>query len=140
GRIYTNGEETATVGSAWAHLLNGDTYQLPALGHLAFENVVPHPDAGDATIVMSMDDGPGGQVYVYKGMKELYGANTPVDAAGLNKGVLYGIEVIGLPVESNAIALPLNTPTRFEAVSLGDVRALAGATLDTNSVTAGATT
>jgi len=138
GRIFLNGEETETVGRAWAHLMDGNTYELPALGKLAFENVVPHPDAGDATVVMAQDDGPGGQVYVYRGWKLGPGATTPIESAGLANGTLYGIKVNGLAIETDATVLAPNTV--FSAVSLGDVRALTGAQLESASVTAGATT
>ena len=141
GRIYLNGEETSTVGRAWAHFMDGTTYELPALGKLAFENAVPHPDAGDATVVIGLDDGPGGQVYVFRGVKQGPGAVTPVAAAGLASGVLYGIKVAGLAVETDATSLAVNTP--FTAAPLGpggDVRGLSGADLESASVGAGVTT
>ncbi len=136
GRIYTNGEET-TDGRAWAHLLSGDSYQLAALGRLGFENVVPHPDAGDYTVVMAEDDtSPRGQVYVFRGMKQTYTGSNPIEAAGLASGTLYGIRVpaIANDMETNDSALPLHTPSRFEGVSLGDARSVTQtSTLETTS-------
>jgi len=36
GRIFLNGEESGIEGRAWAHLLNGTSYQLPRLGRLSW--------------------------------------------------------------------------------------------------------
>lgn len=138
GRIFVNGEENGVEGRAFAHLMNGDTYELPALGKLAFENAVPHPAAGDATVVVGLDDGPGGQVYMYRGTKLGPGAATPIDAAGLGNGTLYGIKVDGLTTETNGSTLSPDTP--FTVASFGDVRSWTGAQLDAASVSAGVTT
>src|SRR5215510_5731309 len=45
GRIYMNGEEVSE-GRAFAHLLNGTSYELPWLGKIARENSVANPATG----------------------------------------------------------------------------------------------
>src|SRR5574341_710085 len=51
GRIYMNGEESGAEGRAFAHLLNGTSYELPWLGKLAWENSVASPATGISTVV-----------------------------------------------------------------------------------------
>ncbi|MBA2338891.1 MAG: hypothetical protein H0V88_00725, partial [Pyrinomonadaceae bacterium] len=101
GRIYMNGEEVGPEGRAFGHVVNGssdgDTYELPYLGKFSWENSVAHPATGDKTVVMGMDDGAGGQVYLYLGDKT--NAGNPVERAGLNNGNLYGIRVSGVVLE-----------------------------------------
>src|SRR5581483_11701210 len=59
-RIYLNGEEN-NEGRAWARIVTGshagETWQLPRLGRIAFENVVACPRSQGKTIVAVMDDG-----------------------------------------------------------------------------------
>ena len=136
GRIYMNGEEQATVGRAFAHLLDGNSFELPWLGKLAWENSVAHPNTGDKTVVCGMDDGPGGQVYVYVGEKTT--SAHPIAAAGLANGVLYGIKVSGVTAENPAVGIP--SGTAFTGFNLGDVSGLTGDQLETNSFDNGVTT
>src|SRR5262249_44354511 len=53
GRLYLNGEESGTEGRAMAHIASGpgegNSYELPALGNMAYENVVASPYTGDKT-------------------------------------------------------------------------------------------
>jgi hypothetical protein len=100
GRLYMNGEEGGTQGRPFGHVVaTGDSYELtPWLGNISFENVVAHPDTGDATVVVGLDDGDatvGQQVYVYSGAKQNTG--NPVEKAGLRGGHLYGFKVLGIP-------------------------------------------
>ena len=100
GRLYMNGEEGGTQGRPFGHVVaTGDSYELtPWLGNFSFENVVAHPDTGDATVVVGLDDGDatvGQQVYVYSGTKQNTG--NPVEKAGLRGGHLYGFKVLGVP-------------------------------------------
>ncbi len=78
GRIFMNGEERGDEGRGFAHIVTGaekgDSYELPALGRFSWENAVPHPAAGDRTIVMGLDDSTPGQVYVYIGTKTSHGS------------------------------------------------------------------
>ncbi len=133
GRIYMNGEEVSTEGRAFAHLLDGTSYELPWLGKLAWENSVANPETGTYTVVAGMDDGTGGQVYFYVGTKTT--SPNPVEAAGLTNGSLFGIKVDGLDVETNSTVL--SSPTAFTAYNFGDVSAMTGAQLESASKDAG---
>jgi hypothetical protein len=133
GRLFTGGEESGTEGRAFAHGLDGTSYELPALGRMSFESVVANPATRDRTVVVGLDDSGGGQVYVYAGAKRA--AGNPVERAGLAQGTLYGIKVDGLSTETDASILPASTP--FTAASLGDVRGSSGASLEASSNAAG---
>lgn len=91
-----NGEETSG-GRAFAHALDGTSWELPRLGKLAFENAGARRGGFAQTVVISQDDTSGsggvanGEVYVYIGTKQASG--TPVEKAGLTTGGLYGIKV-----------------------------------------------
>jgi hypothetical protein len=129
GRIYMNGEESGTEGRAFAHLLNGTSYELPWLGKFAWENSVANPSTGISTVVAGTDDGTGGQVYFYVGTKT--SASNPVEAAGLTNGNLFSIKVNGLNTETDSTTL--SGPTTFTAYNFGDVSALTGAQLEAAS-------
>ena len=131
-----NGEEIGTEGRAFAHLLDGNSYELPWLGKLAWENAVASGFTGDKTVVMGLDDGPGGQVYLYVGEKQRVGG--PVDRAGLSNGKLYGIKVDGFPIENSSNGIP--SGATFTAVDMGNVAVMNGVQLNTNSINAGVTT
>lgn len=104
GRIFTNGEETGG-GRAFAHVLDtGDSFELPALGRAAWENVVANPSTGRRTVVLGTSDTGGGEVYVYAGTKQRTG--NPVERAGLTNGTSLAISVPALPTESGAQAVP----------------------------------
>ncbi|MEJ7680251.1 MAG: hypothetical protein WKG06_20835 [Segetibacter sp.] len=70
-RIFMNGEENGMEGRAVGHIVTGTeagtSYELPYLGKFAWENSVACPTLSDKTVVAGMDDGPGGQVYLYIG-------------------------------------------------------------------------
>jgi hypothetical protein len=136
GRIFTSGEEGTTEGRAFAHALTGRSYELPAVGKMAFENVAANPATGDRTVVSLTDDGQGGQVYAYAGDKAKRG--TVVQKAGLDNGHLFGIKVAGYPLEDPATGIP--SGARFTGFDHGDVRNKTGAALDAESVAAGVTT
>ena len=134
-RLFMDGEEIGTEGRSFAHELNGTSWQLPRLGKMAFENAVASPKVSDNTVVVSMDDGQGGQVYVYKGLKTNVGS--PVDKAGLTNGELFGIRVPGVLAEDPATGIPTGP---FELAALGNVENLTGLQVDQASVAQGATT
>lgn len=136
GRIYMNGEESGTEGRGVAHLLDGNSFELPWIGKMAWENSVTHPNAGDKTVVVGLDDGTGGQVYVYVGQKTTL--PHPIQAAGLANGVLYGIKVDGTLVEDPVSGIP--SGTSFSGFNLGDVSGMTGSAINTSSVAAGVTT
>lgn len=129
GRIFMNGEESGTEGRAFAHLMDGNTYELPRLGKFAWENSVANPGTGIATVVAGTDDGTGGQVYFYVGTK-MNSAN-PVEAAGLTNGNLFSIKVTGMNVETDSTVL--NGPVAFTAHDFGDVSGMTGAQLEAAS-------
>jgi hypothetical protein len=128
-RIFMNGEESGTEGRAFAHLLDGTSYELPRLGKFAWENSVANPATGISTVVAGMDDGTGGQVYFYVGTKT--SSSSPVEAAGLSNGSLFGIKVNGLDTENDSTVL--SGPRAFTAYNFGDVSALTGAQLEAAS-------
>jgi phosphodiesterase/alkaline phosphatase D-like protein len=138
-RIFLNGEENGIEGRAFGNIASGSnagtTYELPYLGKLSWENAVASPVASNKTVVVGMDDGQNGQVYVYVGNKTNTG--TDIDKAGLNNGKVFGIKVAGLVDE-----LAASTPaigSRFSLADLGQVQNMTGAVLDAASETAGVT-
>lgn len=134
GRIFTSGEETGNEGRAFAHGLDGTSWQLPHLGRFSYENIVAHPGTGDRTVVASTDDSTPGQVYVYAGDKKASGS--PVDKAGLTGGELYGVKVQGVANETDA-GIADGTP--FSLVPLGNVANTTGAQLQSDSEAADVT-
>jgi Bacterial protein of unknown function (DUF839) len=134
GRLFTDGEESGS-GRAFAHTLDGTSYELPAMGKYAFENVVPRPRSGDATVVAAQDDTTPGQVYIYKGAKTA--AGNPAERAGLANGTLYGVKVQGVGDESREAGIA--SGTHFSLASLGDVRNKTAAEVESASAAAGVT-
>lgn len=126
GRIYMNGEENGVEGRAFAHLLNGTSYELPRLGKFSWENSVANPATGTSTVVAGTDDSNGGQVYFYVGTKTS-SANS-VEAAGLTNGNLFSIKVDGLDLETDSTTL--SGPVSFTAYNFGDVSGMTGAQLE----------
>ena len=135
GRIFLNGEENGSSGRAFAHFLDGNSYELPRLGKLSWENAVASPYTGDKTVVIGLDDSTPGQVYVYTGTKTA--SPDRLVAAGLGNGVLGGIKIQGLAAENDSTVLA--GPTPFTVPSLGDVTAKSGTQLEIDSNTAGVT-
>jgi hypothetical protein len=135
GRLFTNGEESGPEGRAFAHLLDGSSYELPRLGKMSVENVVANPGTGPRTLVAALDDSTGGQVYFYAGQKSA--AGTPVERAGLSNGKLLGLAVTGFAAEDLATGIPSGTP--FTLADLGNVAGQTGAQLDDASRAAAVT-
>ena len=117
GRLFMNGEEDREGGRGFAHVVTGEqkgiSYELPYLGKFAWENAVANPSTGVKTLVMGMDDSPGGQVYMYVGEKRA--AGNPVEQAGMMGGNLYAVKVDG---------------KRFSFANLGDVSSMNGEELE----------
>ena len=133
-RIYLTGEETGPEGRGFATFVTGDqagtAFELPYLGNLSYENLVASPLAQDKTIVVALDDGLNGQVYIYVGDKQT--AGTEIEKAGLSSGSFYGIKVDGIVNETNGA--PANgTFTLQEIGDNGDVSNLTGAAIDADS-------
>ena len=127
GKILLNGEEEKDSGGrALAHIasgeFNGMSYELPHLGRVAWENLLALPNSGKRTVVIGMDDFPGGHVYVYVGEKRRSG--NPAEKAGLVGGMLYTVRFEG---------------ARFILLPLGDVIGLDGKALRARANALGAT-
>ena len=150
-RIYLNGEEITTVansvvvdqGRAWARVATGghagETWHLPLMGRMAYENLVASPHPQEKTIVALLDDSSintaplitssvPSEVYFYIGRKKKHGH--PIVAAGLTNGNFYGVKVSveGNPVteESNDFGLGIAATGfvgkgRFSLQDMGDV-------------------
>jgi len=139
GRIYMKGEEAGAEGRAYATIVTGDekgtTYQLPYLGRFSWENSVTHPNAGDKTLVVGLDDSSPGQVYFYVGDKQRSG--NPAEQAGLQYGKLYGVRVNNGGASYSNSLVKLETGAingTFELVDMSDIVALdSGAQLQTQS-------
>jgi hypothetical protein len=131
GNLLFNGEQVGDEGHAWIHGMDGISWEFPRMGKANWENVVPNPGAGTRTVVVGMDDAPGGQIYVYAGQKTDSGS--AVERAGLTNGTLYGLRVRGIPLEDVATGIPDAT---FELQSFGNVENRTGAELQVESVRA----
>jgi len=133
------GEEAGAEGRAYATIVTGDekgtTYQLPYLGRFSWENSVTHPNAGDKTLVVGLDDSSPGQVYFYVGDKQRSG--NPAEQAGLQYGKLYGVRVNNGGASYSNSLVKLETGAingTFELVDMSDIVALdSGAQLQTQS-------
>jgi hypothetical protein len=129
GLIYMNGEEAGAEGRAFAHLMDGTSYELPWLGKFSWENSVANPGTRKYTVVAGLDDSGGGQVYFYVGEKTR--SSNPVEAAGLTNGNLFSIKVDGLDSETDSTVLSGAVP--FTAYNFGDVSSMTGAELEAAS-------
>ncbi len=134
GRLFLSGEESGVEGRPFAHDLTGTSWELGYLGNASWENLVANPFTFDKTVVVSLDDTTPGQVYVYIGDKRRSG--NPVERAGLVGGKLYGIKVVGYPVEP-AAGIP--SGTKFELVEIKDAQLKTGAQIEAEGRLAGVT-
>jgi hypothetical protein len=134
GRLFFNGEENGDEGRAVVHGMDGTSFETPRLGKFSWENSVANPGTGEKTVVLGTDDAGGGQLYVYVGDKTTTGS--PIDKAGLTNGVLYGVRVLGQPLENVTTGIP-NGP--FDLAPFGNVENMTGAALQTASVAANVT-
>jgi hypothetical protein len=134
GRLFLDGEEAGVEGRAFAHALDGTSWELPRLGKLSWENSVASPGSGARTVVAGLDDSTPGQVYVYVGDKTSSGS--PVERAGLTNGTLYGVKVTGFATEPT-VGIPAGAA--FSLANLGNRQASSGAALEADSVAAGVT-
>jgi hypothetical protein len=149
-RIFLNGEET-TNGRAFAHIVSGpamnQSWELPHLGQIAFENALASPFGQVKTIVACTDDSnvstsitdpEPSELYFYVGNKQSTGND--VEKAGLVGGSLYGMRVYvgGVPVggESNANCFGTSSfvgSGTFDLYNLGDASTFGGAAQETAS-------
>jgi glycerophosphoryl diester phosphodiesterase len=135
--IFLDGEENGTEGRAFAWIADGsaagNTYELPGMGNLSFENLLASPNTGTRTVVIGNEDVTGGQLYVYVGDKQASG--TDIQRAGLTNGVLYGIKANFTAEVSSGQAFS----GTFDLAPLGDVTNKTGAELQTASDKSGVT-
>jgi len=105
--VYDGGSaDKIYIGRAFVALLDGENegmaYELPLLGRMKYENIVPNNFAQDKTVLVSTDDATyrskskdayrnGGFVTVYIGEKQTEG--NEIEKAGLTNGELYAIQV-----------------------------------------------
>ena len=114
----------------------GSSAELAFLGRFAWENAVAHPNAGDRTVVVGLDDSTPGQVYVYAGEKRNVG--TAIERAGLVGGSLFGIRVTngGANYGNGPVLRENNGPIngRFVLEDVSDVAVGSGTALQNTSV------
>jgi hypothetical protein len=128
GRLFMDGEESGNEGRAFAHALDGNSWELPALGRFSWENSVANPSTGDTTVTVGTDDSTPGQVYVYVGAKTTTG--NPAERAGLTNGKLYGVKVPAVATEPSATGIASGP---FELVDLGSRVGKTGTQLEAES-------
>jgi hypothetical protein len=147
GRLFLDGEESGVEGRPMAHIASGPdagkSYELAALGNMAYENLLANPHTGDKTVVAVTDDGQNGQVYFYYGDKQSTGS--AIDKAGLTGGHLFGIKVADFAATSDnapnsTTPLGADEQSAFTLVDLGDVSGMTGAQIDQASENAGVAT
>lgn len=88
--VFLAGEEGGDESRAFAtNLTSGQLVQLPALGLAAWENVIPAPNKGKTTVLMTNEDGSAtdSQQWMYVGTKTKSGAW--YDKAGFTNGKSY---------------------------------------------------
>jgi hypothetical protein len=93
GSLFTTGEEVGDSSRGFAFDMEGHGYQLPRVGMLSMENIVPTLKPGINTVAMINEDGAAtdSQLHMYIGKKQSTGS--AVDKAGLTNGDLYVLNV-----------------------------------------------
>ena len=143
-RIYMSGEESAPISARlFAHIVTGpeanNSYDLPWLGKMSWENALACPVAQNKTIVgCDTDDGTtDSQVYFWIGSKTNSGME--VVKAGLVNGSLYGVSVSGLTVEVNGTTAATRNFSLINISALTNVVGISSTALKAASLAAGST-
>jgi hypothetical protein len=96
--IYFTGEEEAGPGSfdgkggLGVAIFDGELHTLIKLGRFSHENLLVRPHAGDTTVILATEDGPGtpdSQLYLYVGRKSTARNASVLSRNGLDTGKLY---------------------------------------------------
>ena len=112
--IYLTNEESGGAatfdgrGGLAVAIFDGEAHALTWLGHFAWENALVQPNTGNATVIMSMEDGPSdldpakdnSQLYMYVGTKDATPGATTLERNGLVGGKLYAFRAVDLALNS----------------------------------------
>lgn len=100
GQVYFANEENGDEGRLFGVTVNGQAQQLPRLGLASWENTLAAHNDGDKTVVVGLEDGAAGQLFIYTGTKQTAGG--PFDEAGLTNGVNRVLDLADETVSTDA--------------------------------------
>lgn len=100
GQVYFANEENGDEGRLFGITMNGQAQQLPRLGQFSWENTIAADNDSDRTLVVGLEDGAAGQLWIYAGTKQKSG--TAFDEAGLTNGEHFVIDLQDETVSTDA--------------------------------------